>query len=121
MTPLIDVIFLLLIFFMISTTFIETDEIKIVLPEVSTRTAQKVKAPLEIVVDAKNRVFINKKQIQLKSLKRKILGLKHSYSQQTAIIRADGEVKHKLIVHIMDTLQQVGIKKISVATRIQTS
>lgn len=121
MTPLIDVIFLLLIFFMISTTFIETDEINIVLPDVSTKSAQKVKSPLELTLTKKNQVFIGTRLIPWTAFKKDISAEIKSNAYKTAIIRADGDVKHKMVVRLMDILKQIGVQKISVATLIKPS
>lgn len=121
MTPLIDVIFLLLIFFMISTTFIETNEIQIVLPEVSTKSNQTIKGPLELTITAQNKVYTGKRYLHMKTLKRSIAELVNSKLYKSAIIRADGNVKHKVVVHLMDILKQSGIQNISIATLIKTS
>ncbi len=116
MTPLIDVIFLLLIFFMISTTFISYNEIKIKLPEAATKTKQEKIVPLEITITRENKLYIGKKLITsedlLSSLKQRIANTK----QEVLIIRADGQVKHQVVVQVMDTAKQAGINKLSIAT-----
>lgn len=121
MTPLIDVIFLLLIFFMISTTFIETDQIPVVLPEVATASEQKIKSPLELTLNDKNQIFIGKQRVYWKSLKKTIAKKVKRHAYKSAVLRADGEVKHKMVVRLMDNLKQSGIQKISVATLLTPS
>ncbi|MES9962979.1 MAG: biopolymer transporter ExbD, partial [Candidatus Sedimenticola sp. 20ELBAFRAG] len=63
-TPLIDVVFLLLIFFMVSTTFDRESRIKVELPEAATQDEQiKEEKQLDIVVDAKGHYFVNQKEV----------------------------------------------------------
>ncbi|MCK4951209.1 MAG: biopolymer transporter ExbD, partial [Gammaproteobacteria bacterium] len=63
LTPLIDVVFLLLIFFMVSTTFKHDAELKIDLPEASAKAVEQKKETIEIVIDAEGRYFINKQEV----------------------------------------------------------
>ena len=80
LTPLIDVVFILLIFFMVSTTFQRESEIKIELPEASSEPVEEEKESLEIVIDADGHYFIDEQQVvntELETLKtaiRKFLG-----------------------------------------------
>ena len=72
LTPLIDVVFLLLIFFMVSTTFDRHAKLKVSLPEASTKATQQQNDPLVLSIDAKGNYFLNERQIvnqQLATLK----------------------------------------------------
>ena len=76
LTPLIDVVFLLLIFFMVSTTFDRHAKLKVSLPEASTKATQQQNDPLVLSIDAKGNYFLNERQIvnqQLATLKQAIL------------------------------------------------
>ena len=63
LTPLIDVVFLLLIFFMVSTTFDRHAKLKVELPEASASTEQKLEEPVVLSIDAKGNYFINDRQV----------------------------------------------------------
>lgn len=119
MTPLIDVVFLLLLFFMISTTFIKDSEIKINLPQVSSTASTAIQASIEVIVTAKERIFIDGKPTNLKTLQTSIRAHSKEGTKKALLIRADGNVKHKLIVGIMDAGKNAGITKISVATALE--
>ena len=69
LTPLIDVVFLLLIFFMVSTTFDKHAKLKVSLPESSTKAVQQQGDPLVLSIDAKGNYFLNERQIVNKKLK----------------------------------------------------
>jgi len=116
-TPLIDVIFLLLIFFMVSTTFITAPGIHIDLPTVSAKLkAEKIKS-FEVSINRKNRFFFNGKSIKKKYLKSALIKAKKEGWKGSLIIRADGKVQHQQVVFVMDIAKQVNISKLSIATQ----
>jgi len=119
LTPLIDVIFLLLLFFMISTTFIKDSEIKINLPLVSSKASSSIQTSVEVVVTAKGTIYVDGKSTKLNSVEESIASITKNRKTKSLLIRADGEVKHKVIVSIMDAGKDAGIKKISVATAVE--
>lgn len=115
-TPLVDVIFLLLIFFMISTTFLSYNEIKVKLPEAAVESKQMNTGPIEITITRENKIYIDKKIVKptdlLTSLQQRIA----TTTDKTLVIRADGQVKHQVVVQVMDTAKLAGIDKLSIAT-----
>jgi biopolymer transport protein ExbD len=118
-TPLVDVIFLLLIFFMISTTFLSYNEIKVKLPEAVTESKAMNTGPIEITITRENKIYVDNKIVQpadlLTDLKQKITNTE----DKTAVIRADGQVQHQVVVQVMDTAKVAGIDKLSIATIIK--
>ena len=115
-TPLIDVIFLLLIFFMISTTFPDSPGIKVNLPPAHTTTPPKMQKTLSVAITAQNKMYVEGVLVQRRKLKAAILKAKKKVHEDMLVIRADGEVKHELVVFVMDTAKKAGIKKLSIAT-----
>jgi biopolymer transport protein ExbD len=123
LTPLIDVVFLLLIFFMVTTTFDRHARLKVSLPESSATTSQQQKEPLVLSIDAKGNYFLNDRQIvnqQLDTLKqalRKTIGQnKESYKDVALVLRADANTPHQAVVRAMDAASQLGLTKLSIAT-----
>jgi biopolymer transport protein ExbD len=119
LTPLIDVVFLLLIFFMVSTTFKRDAELKIDLPEASAKPTQVKTRPLEIVIDAKGRYFLNEKQLvnqRLKTLMQTLEKLSKGNVKQPLVIRADANTPHHAVVMAMDAARQLGFVNLSIAT-----
>jgi biopolymer transport protein ExbD len=123
LTPLIDVVFLLLIFFMVSTTFDRHAKLKVSLPEASTKATQQQNDPLVLSIDAKGNYFLNERQIvnqQLATLKQailKTLGEKNlNIEDVSLVLRADANTPHQSVVKAMDAASQLGLSKLSIAT-----
>ena len=123
LTPLIDVVFLLLIFFMVTTTFDRHARLKVSLPEASAKATQQVKEPLVLSIDAKGNYFINDRQVvnqtldTLKQALRKSIGDEQTDMQDVALVlRADANTPHQAVVRAMDAAAQLGLSKLSIAT-----
>jgi len=123
LTPLIDVVFLLLIFFMVSTTFDRHAKLKVSLPEASTKATQQQNDPLVLSIDAKGNYFLNERQIvnqQLGTLKQAILKTLSeknvNIEDVSLVLRADANTPHQSVVRAMDAASQLGLSKLSIAT-----
>jgi len=123
LTPLIDVVFLLLIFFMVSTTFDRHAKLKVSLPEASAKATQQQDNPLVLSIDAKGNYFLNDRQIvnqQLDTLKQAILKTINSTDSNIAdvamVLRADANTPHQSVVRAMDAASQIGLTRLSIAT-----
>lgn len=119
LTPLIDVVFILLIFFMVSTTFQRESEIKIELPEASAEPVENDKETLEIVIDADGRYFIGEQQVvntELATLKQAITKFLGQRRQLPVMIRADRRTPYEAVVRAMDATAQLGLVQMSLAT-----
>jgi biopolymer transport protein ExbD len=119
LTPLIDVVFLLLIFFMVSTTFEQQSRIQIELPEATPTPAETEDESLEIVIDAQGRYFIGEQQVvnsELKTLKSAISKPVEGRESLTVIIRADASTPHQAVITALDAASQLGLTQISLAT-----
>jgi len=122
LTPLIDVVFLLLIFFMVTTTFREESEIEIDLPQASNQPVEQVGNPLEVVIDRDGRFYIDQKLVintQLDTLKRALRKAKGDRKNPSVIISADANSPHQSVVTAMDAARQIGLVRMSIATRNQ--
>jgi len=119
LTPLIDVVFILLIFFMVSTTFQHESEIKIDLPEASADKVDKQEKVLEILIDADGHFYIGGEQVvntelvTLKGAIRKVLGDRKT---MPVVIRADRMSPYEAVIRAMDATSQLGLEQMSLAT-----
>jgi biopolymer transport protein ExbD len=119
-TPLIDVVFLLLIFFMVSTTFDRESQINITLPEASKEYTETKTDNIEIAIDAEGRVYINEQSLlnsQLSTIREAIRDALHDLEDPAVIISADAKVTHQLVVRVMDAARQLDLVKITFATQ----
>lgn len=120
LTSLIDVVFLLLIFFMVSTTFERPAALKVDLPEASEVAAQPEQTErLELVIDPGGRMFLNDRQIvdeRAQTLKAALSQAAGDRRDLPLILRADRETPHHYVVTAMDVAAQLGFKNLSIAT-----
>ena len=117
--PLIDVVFLLLIFFMVSTTFEQQSRIQIELPEATATPAETEDESLEIVIDAQGRYFIGERQVvnsEVKTLKSAISKAVEGRESITVIIRSDASTPYQAVITALDATSQLGLTQISLAT-----
>jgi len=120
LTPMIDVVFLLLIFFLVTSEFEDEEQrLKIVLPTASSATPMTRK-PREIVIDIdpEGRVFLRGQATEFEELERLLTAaVSENPTNQSAIIRADGATSFQPVVSVMDICNRTGIADYSVTTR----
>ncbi len=120
-TPLIDVVFLLLIFFMVSTTFDHESEVNITLPKASKEISQARPDAINVAIDAQSRIFINEKELlnsQILTIKEALYDIAADLEDAPIIISADEETPYQMVIRTMDAARQLGLIKITFATRI---
>lgn len=121
LTPLIDVVFLLLIFFMVSTTFIRETQLKIDLPEASGELQEIEEGFIEITVNQQGEYSVNDRVLvnsELNTLIRAFTELLQERSSTTRlIVTADARASHQSVVRAMDAAGKVGLTRISITTR----
>jgi len=120
LTSLIDVIFLLLIFFMVSTTFERQALLKVDLPEASVvEDRTEIPDSLELVIDNEGRMFLNDQRLldsDARTLRAAIEAAAGSRRDMPLILRADRETPHHFVVTSMDVAAQMGFGNLSIAT-----
>lgn len=116
LTPMVDVVFLLVIFFMVSTTFITLESgLPVDLPEAQTSVAEPSSLPT-VTVTKDGEIFFGGARVaeaQLAAIVRQDL---ETTGQTTVVLRADRDVPHGVAVRIMDLLKQAGAQRIAIAT-----
>lgn len=119
LTSLIDVVFLLLIFFMVTTTFVSTARLEIRLPEAGGDTVAEKQVPLEVAVAANNRVYVRGKPVagDAQALRGALQVLAAGDFDQPLRIRADGRASHQAVVQVMDAAAALGFARVDIATQ----
>ena len=121
LTPLIDVVFLLLIFFMVSTTFIRETQLKIDLPEADGELQEIEKDVIEITVDRRGDYSVNEQLLVNNELDTLLRALRERLADRDpstrVIITADANAAHQDVVRAMDAAGRVGLSRISITTR----
>jgi biopolymer transport protein ExbD len=120
LTPLIDVVFLLLIFFMVSTSFNRETQIKLELPEASGDPLETPPELIEISVDSEGRYFVNAKPVintQVETLIKAINIIGKGNKELPVVISADANAPYQSVVTAMDASRKSGYFNFTMATR----
>lgn len=124
LTPLIDVVFLLLIFFMVSTTFTKETQLSIELPEASGEAARISEKQIEISITRSGGFAINEVALlknDLESLMSAIDKVSGGDNTMPMIITADAATPHQSVVTAMDAVGQLGFVQLSITTKSSTT
>lgn len=120
LTPLIDVVFLLLIFFMVSTSFTRETQIKLELPKADAEKLETDPEVIEISIDKEGRIFVNSTALvnsDVETLKSAVQPLYQNAPAKPVIISADANATYQSVVTAMDAVSQLGISNIKMATQ----
>ena len=115
MTPLIDCVFLLLIFFMVTTVFKQPYSLQVVLPEAQQGVIVEEKK-LVASITQDGRMEINRHLVTLDDLEQVLLREKEGTRSLTLVVRTDQETPHKYLLDLFEVAKRVGIEKIPLAT-----
>jgi len=122
LTPLIDVVFLLLIFFMVSTTFDRESELGIELPEASVTAEPTRKGTLEVSVDGKGNYYVDGRPLVNTQVGTLVQAMQQRVKElgvnPPVVVNADGNAPHQAVMAVMDAAQQIGLARLRFATRI---
>jgi len=115
-TPLIDVVFLMLIFFMISTTFNMSSSLKLDLPSSKAKAEQKKMEQVTVSINADGSFYVQDEAVKDSDLRKRILNVTKGDPKIRVVLRADAETHHKRVVYVLDTLRGLGMSKVGIAT-----
>jgi len=114
-TSLVDVLFILIIFFTVSSTFLEQPGIQLKLPKAETSRGHTIQKII-IYVDENKNVFLNDHLVSIKYLAEEVKKLAKVQNDQGIVLKADARVTHGLVIQIMDILRKEGIYKVIIST-----
>lgn len=120
LTPLIDVVFLLLIFFMVSTTFTRETQLTLDLPEASGEARDTPEQQVEVLVDEQGRYRVNGRPLvdnRVRTIQSAIYKVSAGDTTLPLVIAADAQASHQDVVRVMDAAGQMGFVHLSISTR----
>ena len=115
-TSLIDVMFTLVLFFLVTTTFVSAPGMKVDLPKSSAQDIQRDKKDITIVIGQNHELLINQKAVNERELQARLSAQAKENPQTLVIIQADQGVSHGLVVRIMDYAREAGLSRLAIAT-----
>ena len=114
MTPMLDIVFIMLIFFIVTSTFVKESGIDVSRPEAQTAVRQEL-ASILIAIDPESRVWINRRQVDIRAVRANIQRLHAENPQGSVVIQADKHSQTGILVRVMDQAKQAGVKNVAIA------
>lgn len=116
MTPMLDIVFIMLIFFIVTTSFVKESGIDVNRPQAST-AQKKSRAHIMVAISEANEIWIQKRRIDIRSVRPNIERLKAEAPEGGVVIQADKGSKTGLLVQVMDQIRLAGVTNISIAAK----
>lgn len=114
--PMIDVIFFLLVFFMVSSlAMTKINSMPVALPKTSS-SPEAIKQDIILTIRADKSIFLNKNAVTLDNLGTQLAYEMHDRPQDTVVVNSDESVPYGLVVQVMDRARQIGVRKFALAT-----
>jgi biopolymer transport protein ExbD len=120
-TPLVDVVFLLLIFFLLTATFVRNPNIPIRLPQASVNQVTPQKRDLMVGITTEGEIRYDGKNVTTPQLRREMEKIHTGTPDAMVLIQADRQSRHGRVVEVMDLAKQVGFERIGIAIETASS
>ena len=118
-TPLMDIVFIMLIFFIVTSTFVKEPGAEINRPEAQTAKERKF-ATILVAIDAENKIWIDKDEVQLDAVKSAVEQLKAENPKGTAVVQVDRKAQSRYLVEVVNQIRNAGVTDIAVSTEDQS-
>ncbi|MGZ8941018.1 MAG: ExbD/TolR family protein [Limisphaerales bacterium] len=116
-TPIVDTVFNLLIFFALSLNFVSTPGIQVNLPKSSAREVPQDRKDFRIIISSDGQIYANQKPIDLKTLSHELEKTAQGGGDPQVLIQADQQVAHGKVVEVMDLARRAGLSRLAIVTR----
>ena len=115
MTPMLDIVFIMLIFFIVTASFVKETGIDIQRPSAVTSESKK-QASIVVAISEVGEIWIDKRAVDVRSVRANIERLRAENPQGSVVIQADKNSTNGLLVQVMDAARQAGVENVSIAT-----
>ena len=113
LTPMLDVVFIMLIFFIVTASFVKEPGVEVDRPDAT--TVVSVKTPILIAISAEDEVWVNKTEVDARQVKRQIEALLAETPKGKVVIQADKEASIKTLTEVAQAAREAGVAEITVA------
>ena len=118
-TPLMDIVFIMLIFFIVTSTFVKEPGADINRPEAMTAKERKF-ASILVAIDAENKIWIDKDEVPLEMVRLGVEQLKQENPKGTAVVQVDRNAESRYLVEVVNQIRAAGVTDIAVSTEEQS-
>ncbi len=116
-TPLLDIVFIMLIFFIVTATFIKEPGVTVERPEAQTAEDQRLVSIL-VAIDSENTIWINRNQVPLEGVRVAVERLRRENPRGSAVVQADGSAHSEYLVEVLEQIRAAGVNDVvAVSTR----
>jgi len=119
MTPMLDIVFIMLIFFIVTTSFVKESGIDVNRPTAQTAT-RKEQGNIIVAIKANGDVWIDKRQVDVRAVRANVSRMHAEQPLGSVVIAADKETKVKILTQVMDQIRLAGIMNASIATETES-
>lgn len=109
-TPLLDIVFIMLIFFIVTATFIKEPGVTVQRPPAQTAEAQRLVSVL-VAIDSQNRIWINREETPLETVRVAVERLRRENPRGSAVIQADGSADSEFLVKVLQQIRDAGVQE----------
>ena len=117
LTPMLDVVFIMLIFFIVTASFVKESGIDVNRPDAAT-AEKKERGNILVAISQNNQIWVDKRQVDPRALRANIERLHAENPQGAVVIQADKESKNGLLVQVMDAARLAGVFNVSIAAEV---
>ena len=114
-TPLMDIVFIMLIFFIVTSTFVKEPGVDVERPEAQTAKVRKL-ASILVAVDSENNIWIDKDKVPLEAVRGQVEQLKAENPKGTAVVQVDARADSRYLVEVVNQVRAAGVGDIAVST-----
>lgn len=114
LTPMLDVVFIMLIFFIVTSSFIKEAGVEVQRPQAETASAQD-KGNILIAITADGQVWIDKKPVDIRAVRSHVERLRVEQPDGAVVVQADQEARTGLVVQVMDQARLAGVRDVALA------
>ncbi|MFU8878201.1 MAG: ExbD/TolR family protein [Wenzhouxiangellaceae bacterium] len=116
-TPLLDIVFIMLIFFIVTATFIKEPGVTVTRPEAQTAEDQRLVSIL-VAIDSNNSIWINRKEVPLEGVRAAVERLRRENPRGSAVVQSDGRAHSEYLVEVLEQIRAAGVQDVvAVSTR----
>ncbi|MEN8720484.1 MAG: biopolymer transporter ExbD [Oceanococcaceae bacterium] len=114
LTPMLDIVFIMLIFFIVTTSFVREAGVQVNRPQAASAEKQAATS-VYVAVTAQGEIWVDRRPVTLSGLRAAVARIRLENPEATGVIQADADARHGLVVDVMDELRLAGVREIAVS------
>ena len=114
-TPLLDIVFIMLIFFIVTSTFVKEPGVEVERPDAVSAQERRL-ASIIVAISETDEIWINKEQVELNEVRAAVEQLRRENPKGTAVVQADAKSKARLLVEVVNQIRSTGVTDVAVST-----